>query len=147
MQFTAALMSFVLAHTAFGASIATWRNKPIYQVLTDRFARSDDSTTAVCDVGDANYCGGSWNGIVNQLDYIQGMGFEAIWISPITYQVQGYTPYGDAYHGYWQQNLYEVNSEFGTAEDLKALSAALHARDMVSSTLIGARYLALGAWR
>ena len=60
------------------------------------------------------------------------MGFDAIWISPITYQLQGNTPDGSAYHGYWQQNLYEVNSNFGTPADLQALSAALHSRGMVS---------------
>lgn len=40
------------------------------------------------------------------------------------------TAYGEAYHGYWQKNLFEVNQHFGTKDDLKALSAALHARGM-----------------
>jgi alpha-amylase len=30
-----------------------------------------------------NYCGGTYRGILNQLDYIIQMGFNAIWISPI----------------------------------------------------------------
>ncbi len=37
---------------------------------------------------------------------------------------------GEAYHGYWAQDIYTINSNFGTAADLKALSAALHARGM-----------------
>ncbi len=37
---------------------------------------------------------------------------------------------GEAYHGYWAQNIYEINSNFGVASDLVALSAALHARGM-----------------
>ncbi|KAL8829794.1 MAG: hypothetical protein Q9170_006019 [Blastenia crenularia] len=41
-----------------------------------------------------------------------------------------YTAEGEAYHGYWQQNLYSLNSQFGSIEDLQALSTALHARDM-----------------
>lgn len=41
-----------------------------------------------------------------QLDYIQGMGFTAIWISPVTEQLPQDTPYGEAYHGYWQQKMY-----------------------------------------
>ena len=57
------------------------------------------------------------------------MGFDAVWISPVTAQVDS-TPYGDPYHGYWQQDLYEINSHFGTAADLKALSTALYARGM-----------------
>lgn len=38
---------------------------------------------------------------------------------------------GEGYHGYWAQNIYALNSNFGTAADLAALSAALHARGMV----------------
>ncbi|KAI9693236.1 MAG: hypothetical protein M1822_005232 [Bathelium mastoideum] len=58
------------------------------------------------------------------------MGFDAVWISPITFQLQGSTMWGESYAGYWQQNLYQLNSNFGTASDLKALSAALHSQGM-----------------
>lgn len=54
-----------------------------------------------------------------------------IWISPITYNIPERTAWGDAWHGYWQQDLYRLNENFGTAEDLKALSKALHDRGMV----------------
>ena len=40
------------------------------------------------------------------------------------------TPYGEAYHGFWQKNMNEVNKHFGTKDDLKALSKALHDRGM-----------------
>lgn len=43
-----------------------------------RYARTDGSTTATCNVADGNYCGGSWRGIINELDYIQNMGFTAV---------------------------------------------------------------------
>jgi len=125
-------LSLALCHTADAATASDWRGRSIYQVLTDRFARSDGSTSATCNTADRAYCGGSWAGIANNLDYIQGMGFDAVWISPVTRQVQGSTPDGSAYHGYWQQDLYELNSNFGTADDLKSLSSALHARGMVS---------------
>ena len=49
-----------------------------------------------------------------------------IWISPVVYNLVGDSPDGEAYHGYWAQNIYEVNSNFGTAADLVALSDALH---------------------
>ena len=127
-----AVLSLALYQTVYAASSADWRSRSIYQVLTDRFARTDGSTTASCDTADRVYCGGSFQGITNHLDYIQGMGFDAIWISPITIQIQGNTPYGYAYHGYWQQDISGINSNFGTAADLKALSAALHSRGMVS---------------
>lgn len=40
-----------------------------------------------------------------QLDYIQGMGFTAIWITPVTEQLSADTGDGEAYHGYWQQKM------------------------------------------
>ncbi|KAH9829513.1 Glycoside hydrolase family 13 protein, partial [Teratosphaeria destructans] len=119
-----------LGHMAAAASSDDWRSRSIYQVLTDRFARTDGSTTATCDTADREYCGGSFTGIENHLDYIQGMGFDAVWISPITTQVQGDSADGEAYHGYWQTDLYGVNSHFGTAEELQSLSTALHSRGM-----------------
>ena len=82
---------------------------------------------------DREYCGGTYQGVIKQLDYIQGMGFDAIWISPVTYQLPEKTRWGYAWHGYWQQDLYRLNEHFGTVEDLKALSKALHDRDMVSA--------------
>jgi alpha-amylase len=77
------------------------------------------------------------------------MGFTAIWISPVTEQLSGDTGDGEAYHGYWQQKMwvactvssrwamlfmtttrYHLNSNFGTANDLKDLASALHNRGM-----------------
>lgn len=127
-----ALIWLALAPTVLGAGSDSWRSRTIYQVFTDRYARTDGSTTAACDTGTADYCGGTWTGIINQLDRIQDLGFDAIWISPITHQVEGLTADGSAYHGYWQDDIDSVNENFGTADDLKALSAELHNRDMVS---------------
>lgn len=129
---------------------AEWRRQSIYQVMTDRFARSDGSTTASCDLDE--YCGGTWIGLINQLDYIQQMGFTAVrtsffftkrsllgsnvlscikvWISPIVKNKVQSSEDGNSYHGYWAQDLYSVNSQFGTEEDLKALSDELHKRGM-----------------
>jgi len=125
-------LGFALCNTALAASSADWRSRSIYQVITDRFARTDASTTATCDTGVGLYCGGTWRGLINKLDYIQNMGFDAIWISPITKQIEGKTAYGEAYHGYWQQDLDNVNSHFGTEADLKDLANILHSRGMVS---------------
>ena len=67
--------SVPLGHT--GATPAQWRGKSIYQIITDRFGRSD-STSPACDVADRKYCGGTWQGIIGHLDYIQNMGFTAV---------------------------------------------------------------------
>jgi alpha-amylase len=55
---------------------AQWRSQSIYQVITDRFARTDGSTSASCDLN--RYCGGTWQGLIKKLDYIQNMGFSAV---------------------------------------------------------------------
>ncbi|KAH8657061.1 glycoside hydrolase family 13 protein [Tricladium varicosporioides] len=111
-------------------SPAQWRSQSIYQVLTDRFARTDGSTTAGCNANNGVYCGGTFQGIINKLDYIQNMGFTAIWISPVVTNIAGNSLDGSSYHGYWAQDIYSINSNFGTKADLVALSAALHARGM-----------------
>ncbi|KAK1987005.1 alpha amylase [Colletotrichum cereale] len=109
---------------------AGWRNQSIYQVLTDRFATSDGSAPA-CDTTKGLYCGGTWKGITKNLDYIQNLGATAVWISPIVKNVEGnINGAGEAYHGFWTQDLYSINTRFGTEADLKELSNALHARGM-----------------
>ena len=45
-------------------------------------------------------CGGTWNTVRENLDYIQNAGFTAIWISPINQNYEGpRSAYGDPYHG------------------------------------------------
>jgi hypothetical protein len=99
------------------------------QLLTDRFALEGGGTTP-CVTDDRKYCGGSYQGIIGKLDYIQGLGFDAVWISPIVANVEGFTYYGEAYHGYWAQDINKLNPHFGSPKDLDALSKALHARKM-----------------
>lgn len=83
---------------------------------------------------------------MNKLDYIQDMGFDALWISPVAKNVEGNTAEGEAFHGYveemyfpywahcshryWTQDPTSLNSHFGSDDDLKALSDALHKRGM-----------------
>ena len=138
---TMALAILVVLYTYLGLAAALskeeWRSQSIYQLLTDRYAQTNGSTAPCGNLGD--YCGGSWQGITNNLDYIQDMGFTAIWISPITEQIPGITYEGAAYHGFWPQQINQVNSNFGTAADLKDLSNALHERGMVCWSIIPRR--------
>jgi alpha-amylase len=50
------------------------------------------------------------------------MGFDAIWISPVVDNIDG------GYHGYWAANWEEINSNFGSAQDLKNLVNECHKR-------------------
>ncbi|PTU20730.1 hypothetical protein P175DRAFT_0437991 [Aspergillus ochraceoroseus IBT 24754] len=120
----------VLAASTSAASLAEWKSRSVYQTMTDRFARTDGSTTYPCNTTAGLYCGGTWRGTINHLDYIQGMGFDAIMISPVIENLAGHVYYGEAYHGYWPLDLYSLNSHFGSHQDLLDLSAAVHSRGM-----------------
>lgn len=124
------LLIACLVSSASAARTADWKPRSIYQTMTDRFARTDGSTTSPCNTKAGLYCGGTWRGTIDRLDYIQGMGFDAVMISPIIENVEGQVEYGEAYHGYWPLNLNNLNSHFGTHQDLLDLSDALHSRGM-----------------
>jgi len=104
------------------ASKDEWKSRTVYQILTDRIWKTDGSTQPCANLGD--YCGGTWAGLTDQLDYIKGMGFDAIWVSPIVENTPG------CYHGYCLKNLYTVNLNFGSEADLKTLITEMHKRDM-----------------
>lgn len=102
-----------------GKTAEEWKSRVVYQILTDRFA----GPTGECkDLN--NYCGGTFKGITDNLDYLEGLGVNAIWISPIPENTPG------GYHGYWMKNIYNINEHFGTVADLEELIAACHARDI-----------------
>ena len=92
------------------------------QILTDRFAKAGGASSSCQDL--SKYCGGNFRGIIEKLDYIQGLGANAIWISPIPEQTDG------GYHGYWQKNIYKINEHFGSSNDLKQLITECHRRDI-----------------
>ena len=99
-----------------------WISRSVYQLLTDRFAKEDYDFKPCDNLG--NYCGGTFNGIKENLDYIAGMGFNAIWISPPLKNKEG------SFHGYHNVDLYQINEHFGTAQELKDLIKACHNRDI-----------------
>lgn len=98
-----------------------WKQRTVYQLLTDRFARSNGDTSG-CDLH--NYCGGDYYGIVQHLDYIKDLGFDAIWISPVVDNLDG------GYHGYWARNWEQLNQHFGDEQALKNLVSECHKRDI-----------------
>jgi len=53
---------------ASAADTDAWKARSVYQILTDRFAQDSPSTQACGNL--SNYCGGTYKGIMNNLDYI-----------------------------------------------------------------------------
>jgi len=128
---------------------ATFRDRPpqdevIYFVLPDRFENGDTKNDRGGIKGDrlktgydptskGFYHGGDLKGLTKRLDYIQGLGATAIWLTPIfkNKAVQG--PPGQessAYHGYWITDFTRVDPHLGTEADFKTFVDAAHARGM-----------------
>ena len=97
----------------------------IYLITPDRFANGNPKNDINTDLKEQridrndDYArhGGDIKGISDHLDYIQKMGFTAIWSSPLrTNNMKRWS-----YHGYAITNHYEVDPRFGTLDEFKAL--------------------------
>ncbi|PVD22990.1 hypothetical protein C0Q70_16251 [Pomacea canaliculata] len=65
--------SFLLATCVHSRTAEEWKSRIIYQLLTDRFSPSGAAPSQPCtDL--RNYCGGTFRGVAQHLDYIQGLG-------------------------------------------------------------------------
>ncbi|MEM6954725.1 MAG: alpha-amylase family glycosyl hydrolase [Myxococcota bacterium] len=109
-------------------NVEDWRDEVIYQLLTDRFANGEARNDFRVSPGDlARYQGGDYQGIIDELDYLEDLGVTAIWISPIVLNVD-FDAGVDAYHGYWQVDMERLNPHFGDLASLRAMVNACHAR-------------------
>lgn len=107
-----------------------WRGEIIYQLLTDRFANGDAATDhRIEPLALARYQGGDWQGIIDQLDYLEELGVTSLWISPIVLNVDHDAGF-DAYHGYWAVDLERLNPHFGDLATLRAFVREAHGRGM-----------------
>lgn len=120
-----------------------YRNANIYFVMVDRFNNGDPSNDhSYGRLNDGNqevgtFHGGDLQGVIDKLDYIQSLGTDAIWLSPIVEQVHGFVGGGDkgsfpfyAYHGYWTRDFTKLDANFGVDDDLKTLVEQAHQRGM-----------------
>lgn len=64
------------------------------------------------------FLGGTIRGIIEKLPYMTDLGVTALWISPF-YQTS-------VYHGYHITDFYQVDSRFGTLDDIKELIQESH---------------------
>lgn len=98
---------------------ALWFNNiRIYHLLIDRFNGGWQTPPKSENV----FCGGTLQGVIDKLDYIQGMGFNAVMLSPIFASAN--------YHGYHTLNFDEVDPHLGTWEDYQQLLDTAHGKGM-----------------
>ena len=92
-------------------SVPWYHQTSIYQIYPRSFFDTDGD-----GIGDLK-------GIISRLDYIKGLGFETIWISPFFVSPQ-------ADFGYDISDFKAVASEYGNMEDAELLIAETHRRGM-----------------
>jgi pullulanase-type alpha-1,6-glucosidase len=120
-------------------------SETIYFVMPDRFEDGDPTNdragVAVDDplvhgylpTDKGYYHGGDIAGLTSRLDYLDGLGVTAIWLTPMFTNnwVQGdgtIAGSSAAYHGYWQIDYGQIDPHFGTNAEMQALVAAAHTR-------------------
>ena len=86
----------------------------IYHLLIDRF----NGGWQVPPKSENVFCGGNLQGVIEKLDYIKDLGFNAIMLSPIFKTAN--------YHGYHTLNFEEVDPHYGTWKDYQQLLDQAH---------------------
>ncbi|WP_163707385.1 glycoside hydrolase family 13 protein [Mangrovibacterium lignilyticum] len=105
----------------------------IYLITPDRFANGDVSNDAVQGMKELpnrsdkdGRHGGDLRGIINHLDYMQDLGFTAVWLNPVLENNMTRT----SYHGYSTTDFYKVDPRYGSNEEYLELSKDLKKRGM-----------------
>ncbi|OKL41681.1 glycoside hydrolase family 13 protein [Pontibacter flavimaris] len=97
----------------------------IYLITPDRFANGNPKNDNVKGMTEglnrsdkSGRHGGDITGIIQHLDYIQDMGFTALWVNPVLENNQDRT----SYHGYSTTDYYQVDPRFGSNKEYVKLS-------------------------
>lgn len=121
-----------------------WDEAVVYFMMTDRFFDGNESnnTASGADTYGDNpglYHGGDFAGVTTKLDYLQNLGVNTIWITPIVENIKGVAvtdegskdvPYNAAYHGYWASDFTKLNPTLGTTEEFETMISEAHKRGM-----------------
>ena len=97
----------------------------IYLITPDRFANGNPDNDRVEGYADTldrtdDYArhGGDLQGIIDHLDYIEEMGYTAIWLNPVLENAMPRT----SYHGYATTDFYKIDPRFGSNELYRKLA-------------------------
>lgn len=141
-EYTTSVDVNVTSRTKTGADDFDWDEAVIYFMVTDRFfdGNAANNTASGADTYGENaglYHGGDFAGITQKLDYLDELGINTIWITPIVENIPGVevtgegsddVPYNAAYHGYWASDFTKLNPTLGTGEEFETLISEAHNR-------------------
>ena len=165
-----AILACGLAHAAtptraaeFVGTDEPFASNAIYFVMTDRFVNGDPSNDQRHQGGahptfdipvpgapkgqsdNIGYLGGDFKGVLDNAGYIRGMGFGAVWITPIVQNPDEAFTGGDpvswgskftdrgktGFHGYWGVNFYKLDPHLPSKNlDFTQFTAAMHAQGL-----------------
>lgn len=109
-----------------------WDEARIYFALTDRFKDGDPTNNENVDKDHLEaYHGGDFRGMIESLDYLQELGINTLWITPIVDNIDfdqgsGFKQYG--YHGYWAKDFTKLDEHLGDMDTFKELIEKAHDR-------------------
>ncbi|GGM42196.1 hypothetical protein GCM10011351_30320 [Paraliobacillus quinghaiensis] len=138
-EYTDSVQVEVKTRQSVGEEDFDWDESIIYFMLTDRFFDGDSTNNDPYGLDydtekRGAYQGGDFEGITEKLDYLDDLGVNTVWISPIVENIghdvgtdQEGEPYY-AYHGYWASNFGELNPHFGTMDEFHTLIDEAHDR-------------------
>ncbi len=142
-EYSTSVQVEVTARTKKNAKDFDWDESVIYFMVTDRFFDGNESNNTASGAqtyGKDNaglYHGGDFAGITQKLDYLEDLGINTIWITPIVENIPGVqvtgegaddVPYNAAYHGYWASDFTKLNPTLGTEEEFQTLIDQAHNR-------------------
>lgn len=142
-EYTTSVQVEVAARNKKNADDFDWDESVIYFMVMDRFFDGNESNNTASGAktyGKNNaglYHGGDFAGITQKLDYLEDLGINTIWITPIVENIPGVTvtdtgkedvPYNAAYHGYWASDFTKLNPTLGTKEEFQTLIDQAHNR-------------------
>ncbi len=116
--------------TGFYKSLS--EERPIfYQIIIDRFFDGDKTNNYRVDISNPyGFHGGDLRGIYDKIGYLSDLGVNAVILSPVIDNVDGFVEYEGykhyGYHGYWPENFEKIEEHFGDFVILSRLSSELH---------------------
>ncbi len=100
--------------------VPTWvQDAVIYHIFLDRFYPGDEVPWKK-PTNLSGFFGGTLRGAIQKLDYIQSLGCDVVWLSPLFES--------PTHHGYDATDYYTVEPRFGTNADLTELIEKAHQR-------------------
>lgn len=143
------LLLFFVVKPTIAATPASfsWGNATVYFVITDRFCNGDTTNDVnygrLVDYGSeqmnaATFHGGDFKGMLQkaQEGYFKKLGVDVLWMTDVYEQIHGWMQgsgsindfphYG--YHGYYPLDYTQIDKNYGTVAEFRALVDTLHAQ-------------------